>query len=177
MTNASADPRRTKRIRLACLATASILLPSALPGWSAERDTPAGRWLTQDREAVIAIEPCGNALCGRIVGVTLDHPDDPFPVDNEGHSQCGLTIIRGGVPDGEQANGEQANGEQANGEQVWAIRITDPRDGKVYRARMWLDEQRRLHVRGYIGVPLLGRTQVWTPFRAAIGENCRLPAR
>ncbi len=144
----------------------SLLLP-ALPVRAAERDTPVGRWLTQDKEAVIAIEPCGTALCGRVVGVTLDHPDDPFPLDNEGHSQCGLTIIRGGVPDGEQANGEQ----------VWAIRITDPRDGKVYRARMWLDEQRRLHVRGYIGVPLLGRTQIWTPFRAFIGENCRLPAR
>ena len=149
-------------MRLACLAAASILLPSALPGWAAERDTPVGRWLTQDKEAVIAIEPCGDALCGRIVGVTLDHPDDPLPLDNEGHSQCGLTIIRGGVPDGEQ---------------VWAIRITDPRDGKVYRARMWLDEQHRLHVRGYIGIPLLGRTDIWTPFRAAIGGNCRLPAR
>ena len=155
-----------KRMRLACLAMASILLPSALPGWAAERDTPVGRWLTQDKEAVIAVEPCGSALCGRIVGVTLDHPDDPLPTDNEGRSQCGLTIIRGGVPDGEQANGAQ----------VWAIRITDPRDGKVYRARMWLDEQRRLNVRGYIGVPLLGRTEIWTPFHAAIGQNCRLPA-
>ena len=151
-------------MRLACLAATLSLL---LPGWAAGQDTPTGRWLTQDKEAVIAIEPCGSALCGRIVGVTLDHPDDALPLDNEGHSQCGLTIIRGGMPDGEQANGEQ----------IWAIRITDPRDGKAYRARMWLDEQRRLHVRGYIGVPLLGRTQVWTPFHAAIGESCRLPAR
>ena len=148
-------------MRLAGLAMAlSVLLPP-LPGWAAERNTPVGRWLTQDKEAVIAIEPCGNALCGRIVGVTLDHPDDALPLDNEGRSQCGLTIIRGGVPDGER---------------TWTIRITDPRDGKIYRARMWLDEQRSLHVRGYIGIPLLGRTQVWTPFEAAIGENCRLPA-
>ncbi len=150
-----------KPIRLACLAAAFTLLPAALPGWAAEQDTPVGRWLTQDKEAVIAIEPCGGALCGRIVGVTLDHPGDPFPTDNEGRSQCGLTIIRDGVPDGEES---------------WAIRITDPRDGKVYRARMRLDEQRRLRVRGYIGVPLLGRTQTWTPFHAAIGENCRLPS-
>jgi len=162
LSDAGVTIQHKKRMRLACLAMALTLAPSALPGWAAERDTPVGRWLTQDKEAVIAIEPCGNALCGRIVGITLDHPGDALPLDNEGHSQCGLTIIRGGVPDGEQ---------------VWAIRITDPRDGKVYRARMWLDEQHRLRVRGYIGIPLLGRTDTWTPFRAAIGENCRLPAR
>ena len=148
-------------MRVAGVAAALSLLLATPPGRAAERDGPLGRWLTQDKEAVIAIEPCGGMLCGRIVGVTLDHPGDPFPTDNEGHSQCGLTIIRGGVPDGEQG---------------WAIRITDPRDGKVYRARMRLDEQHSLHVRGFIGVPLLGRTQIWTPFHAAIGENCRLPA-
>lgn len=139
-----------------------LLLSLALPGAAAERNAPVGRWLTQDKEAVIAIEPCGNALCGRIVGVPLDHPDDPFPTDNEGRSQCGLTIIRGGV---------------LAGDQEWAIQITDPRNGKIYSARIWLGEQRRLHVRGYIGIPLLGRTEVWTPFRAAIGEDCRLPPR
>ncbi len=147
-------------MRLACLVALVLLLP-ALPGRAAEQNTPVGRWLTQDKTAVIAVEPCGSKLCGRIVGISFDHPDDPVPTDNEGHSQCGLTIIRGGVPDGEQG---------------WDIRITDPRNGKVYRASMRLDEQRRLRVRGYIGVPLLGHTEVWTPFHAAIGENCRMPA-
>ena len=157
---ACGTPQRLKHMHLACLA-ALFLLPFALRGWAAEQDTPVGRWLTQNKGAVIAIEPCGTMLCGRIVGISLDHPDNPLPTDNEGHSQCGLTIIRDGVPDGEQG---------------WDIRITDPRNGKVYRAIMRLDEQRRLRVRGYIGVPLLGHTEVWTPFHAAIGENCRLPA-
>lgn len=146
-------------MRLAWLA--AFLLPFVLPGRAAGQDGPVGRWLTQNKGAVIAIEPCGGMLCGRIVGISLDHPDDPLPTDNEGHSQCGLTIIRGGVPDGEQG---------------WDIQITDPRNGKVYRARMRLDEQRRLRVRGYIGVPLLGHTEVWTPFHAAIGARCRMPA-
>lgn len=157
---ARGTPQRLKRMRLACLVALVLLLP-ALPGRAAEQDTLVGRWLTQDKTAVIAVEPCGSMLCGRIVGISFDHPDDPVPTDNEGHSQCGLIIIRGGVPDGEQG---------------WNIRITDPRNGKVYRASMRLDEQRRLRVRGYVGVPLLGHTEVWTPFRAAIGENCRMPA-
>ncbi len=136
---------------------ALLIVPS---GWAAGPDTPVGRWLTQDKEAVIAIEPCSTGLCGRIVGVTLDHPTDPFPTDHEGHTQCGLTIIRNAVPDGGLD---------------WKARITDPRDGKIYQARLRLDEQHRLRVRGYIGIPLLGRTEVWTPFRADIGDNCRLP--
>ena len=153
-------------MRLACLALVLGVLVLALPGWAplgwaTGRDTPIGRWLTQDKEAVIAIEPCSSGLCGRIVGVTLDHPDDPLPTDHDGHSQCGLTIIRSAVPDGDQG---------------WKARITDPRDGKIYQARMRIDEQHRLRVRGYVGIPLIGRTEFWTPFLADIGADCRLPA-
>ena len=134
----------------------------APPGWAARQATPVGRWLTQNKEAVIAIEPCSGGLCGRIIGVTLDHPDDPFPTDNEGRSQCGLTIIRGAaVPDGELN---------------WNVRITDPRNGKIYQARLRLDEEHRLRVRGYIGIPLLGRTEVWTPFAGELGRDCRMQA-
>ena len=113
------------------------------------------------RDAVIAIEACGDALCGRIVGIPLDGPQDPIPTDHQGRSQCGLGIIQGAVP------GEDG---------TWSARIVDPRDGSVYRARMRLDAEHRLHLRGYIGIPLLGRTQVWTPFERPIPESCRLPA-
>ena len=41
--------------------------------------------------------------------------------------------------------------------------ILDPNNGKVYTAKMKLvDNGAKLDVRGYIGVPLLGRTQTWT---------------
>ena len=131
----------------------------ALSGPAAAQGTPAGRWLTQGKDAVIAIEPCGAALCGRIVGVTLDNPSDPVPVDHQGRSQCGLTIIHA-VRDGDAG---------------WTARIVDPRNGNDYRARMQLDGQRHLRVRGYIGVPLFGRTEIWSPFRGSIPDDCRLP--
>lgn len=143
-----------------CLMLLAPGLQAARAAAAGERGAPVGRWLTQDRDAVIDIEPCGASLCGRIVGLRLDDPTDPIPTDHAGRSQCGLTIIRDAVPDG----GSE-----------WKAEIIDPRDGNVYHARMQLDAQRRLRVRGYIVVPLFGRTQVWTPFARPIPESCRLP--
>jgi len=41
--------------------------------------------------------------------------------------------------------------------------ILDPKDGKIYKSRMKLvDGGGKLDVRGYIGMPMLGRTQTWT---------------
>ncbi|HET9885438.1 MAG TPA: DUF2147 domain-containing protein [Candidatus Binatia bacterium] len=38
----------------------------------------------------------------------------------------------------------------------------DPENGKIYRAKMKLEDSgNALHVRGFIGISLLGRTQIW----------------
>lgn len=52
-------------------------------------------------------------------------------------------------------------GLKQKGENNWGDgHILDPKSGKIYRAKMLL-KGHKLYVRGYIGVSVLGRTQVW----------------
>lgn len=40
-------------------------------------------------------------------------------------------------------------------------RVLDPEDGKDYKCKIHLEDDDTLKLRGYIGIPALGRTQTW----------------
>lgn len=117
---------------------------------------PLGAWTTQNGDAVIAIGWCGTSLCGRIVGIRRA-PGAEIPTDIHGRSQCGRTIITDVTP---------------SQDSPWSARITDPRDGTQYQAEFWVDERDRLHLRGFIGIPLLGRTEIWRRFTGRLAPEC-----
>ncbi len=58
----------------------------------------------------------------------------------------GLTFIKGLIKDGSEYNGGK---------------VLDPKNGKLYKCYITLDEKDKLKVRGYIGISLFGRTQYW----------------
>jgi uncharacterized protein (DUF2147 family) len=132
---------------------------ASMPAAAAQATPPVGQWLTEDRSGVIAISPCGGALCGRIVGMAEWPTDGTVPVDVHGRPECGLTIIS----DAKLSSAGR-----------WDSRITDPDTGRIYNAQLWVDQAGRLHLHGYIGLPLFGMTQVWTPYPAPVPPNCRL---
>jgi uncharacterized protein (DUF2147 family) len=143
---------------LACCVTALTLWLGMSSASAAPATSPAGTWLTADTHGVIAITQCGDALCGRIVGIDRE-PREPMPTDVDGHSQCGLTIITGEMPaeDG-----------------TWLGQIIDPRNGSTYQAKLWVDEDGDLHLRGFIGIPLLGSTQIWRRYTGKLTAACGL---
>ena len=121
--------------------------------------SPEGVWLTQDHDGIVGVEPCDGKLCARIDGFMLDHADDRTPVDYRGVSQCHLPLIT----DAEQV--------EAN---LWKGHIINPRNGSVYHVELHVDNDGNLALRGYIGVPLLGQTQIWTRYDGKVPEDCRL---
>ena len=147
-------------IRRWTLAVAFVVF--TFPAW-AKAASPVGQWLIEDGTGVIDIAACGTGLCGRIVGMNSVTADGSAPKDYRGRSECGLEIMHEMLPG---AGGE------------WTGDITNPENGNVYGARLTLDEQGRLHLRGFLRVPLLGAalgsTQVWTGYAGKVTADCRM---
>jgi uncharacterized protein (DUF2147 family) len=138
-----------------------VLLCGALEAASvraANLDSVLGNWSTEDGHGVIAIEQCGDSLCGRIVGI-VRAPGEPIPKGVNGISQCGLTVI---------------TKEKPMGDGSWLGEVTDPRTGTMYRAKLWVDDMGNLRLRGFLGSPLLGQTQTWNHFTGRLTDACRL---
>jgi uncharacterized protein (DUF2147 family) len=158
--------RRLKSLGLFCgvavLASVAIGSPaSAAPTASPVQSTdaiPLGDWSTANGHGVIQIARCGEALCGRIVGIDRK-PTEPMPTDVHGRSQCGLTII---------------TNERPETDGVWLGEIADPRNGDVYHAKLWLGADGNLRLRGFIGIPVLGSTQTWHRFTGRLTADCGL---
>lgn len=126
--------------------------------------TPVGNWVTASQDAVIQIRPCGDHLCGAIQGMVLS-PTDKTPTDWVGQSQCGLVILKTSATARPEADGTRA----------WYGHITNPRNGSRYHIRLTLDAQGHLLLRGYVGLPLFGRTQSWHSYQGKLGtQDCRL---
>ena len=120
--------------------------------------SPLGLWLTNNGSGVIEIGWCGRDLCGWIVGIKRA-PGERIPKDSQGRSQCGLAIV---------------TGERPTDDGDWLGRVTDPRDGKEYQAEIRVDDQDRLHLRGFIGIPLLGHTEIWHRFSGHLLPGCQM---
>ena len=132
---------------------ALALIAASQPGSS-----PEGRWLTEKKNGIIEIFRCsgGEMLCGRLLWFRID-PGDPNPqgldLQNPDPKQrnrrlCGLVFMTGFKPT------ESNNWEDGT--------VYDPDSGHTYNGTMRLQPDGALRLRGYIGISLIGRSEVWT---------------
>ncbi len=126
---------------------------SASYALAAEAPDPAGLWLTENKRAVVKIDHCGANLCGNIAWIIKDgmQTDSKNPdASKRGNPMCGLPILWG----------FQQNPKNAK---VWESgKIYKADEGDTYNATISVIAPDRLYLRGYVGIPLLGKTQYWT---------------
>ena len=120
--------------------------------------SPAGRWKTvddnngKDRSFVVITEVDGE-LQGTIEKLIVEPGEDPSP-------KC------------DKCEGARKDKPVVGMKFLWGLkkqkdrwgggRILDPENGKIYKS--WVrvvDGGRKLEVRGFVGISVLGRTQVW----------------
>lgn len=146
----------------ALLATALTVLAVPLTSQAqtpaATQDGPTGLWRNIDdktgkSKALIRITEVNGELEGKIEKIFREPSEDQNPkcVKCEGANKdkpiIGLTIMTGLKKDDDEYSGGK---------------ILDPDNGVLYSCKLKLIEQnKKLKVRGFVGLPLLGRSQIW----------------
>ncbi|MBC7963583.1 MAG: DUF2147 domain-containing protein [Steroidobacteraceae bacterium] len=140
---------------------ASILLSAATVLAAGSGDI-LGIWKTELDEAQVEVYRCGEKICGKIVRLK-----NPLYTDSS-DGQVGTPIIDRKNPDPALRKrpliGLQImHGFSQQGDNLWVNGTCyDPKSGKSYRGKIHLAAPGRLELRGFIGIPLFGRTAVWT---------------
>ena len=135
----------------------ALTLLAAGSAWA--QTTPVGLWKTIDdktktERALVRISESGGVLSGRLEKLLAadakpDAKCDKCEDDRKDKPIVGMEIVRGV--------------KKAEAENTWdGGTILDSSEGKVYKVRLQpTDGGKKLDVRGYVGMPMLGRTQTW----------------
>ncbi|MGV0922384.1 MULTISPECIES: DUF2147 domain-containing protein [Empedobacter] len=117
--------------------------------------SPIGIWKTIDDEtkqakSYVEIFEKDGKLYGKVTKILTKGKEDAKCTDCSGALKnkpiLGMQILSGLKKDGKEWNGGK---------------ILDPNSGKEYKAKMSLNGNDKLDVRGFIGISLVGRTQTW----------------
>jgi uncharacterized protein (DUF2147 family) len=143
---------------LSFLVVSGYLLVVA-PAWSQqtplEGDRIIGVWLTADDKAHVAIYKTGDRYSGKIVWLKEPEKNGKPAVDDQNPDES--------LRDRPILNMEIVYGFVYDGEGVWVDgRVYDPEGGDEYRGKLELVDENTMELRGYVLIPLFGRTETWT---------------
>lgn len=109
-----------------------------------------GRWLTEDKSGVIEITKVGELFQGQVVGgekqgdgLDAKNPDPSLRT----RELMGMVILK---------NLKKDDDEFVGGE------VYDPNSGNTYKAKARIMDDGRLKLKGFVGISLFGRNEIWT---------------
>jgi uncharacterized protein (DUF2147 family) len=131
------------------LVTMLVFLVASVTGASASASTVMGDWMSPNR-SVVHIYPCGEAVCLKISKLSSTAPNkvDAKNPKSELRNRplCGLNI--------------STDFQQTDTAHLDKGHLYDPESGRTYSGTIVADGD-QLNLRGYIGISLLGRTEIW----------------
>lgn len=149
-------------LKFAQKAPPGILLLFTLAAHGGERVPIAdllGPWLTEKEGAVINIYECGEGareLCGRIAWLKKPYTD-------EGELKRDRENPDSSLRDRPICGTEVLTGLKRTDKDTWAFGdVYNPKDGNEYSAYLDVNRDGTLHIRGFIGIPLIGKSETWT---------------
>ena len=143
---------------LANAALFALATALAVPLAWADDVSPVGLWKSIDDtsgkpSALIRITEANGELQGKIEKLFRTEGEDQNPKctlckdARKDQPIIGMTIVSGLKKDGDEYTGGE---------------ILDPKNGKIYKSKLSVHEGgKKVEVRGYVGVPMFGRSQVW----------------
>ena len=141
------------RIRILLLIALGLISTLA-----AAAENPVGLWRTIDdksgkEKSLVRIFESNGQLQITVEKLFREPGEEPNPLcdkcpgEKKNKPVIGMQIGSGLKKDGDVWSGGE---------------ILDPQNGKTYKCKVWLEDKgKKLNVRGFIGVSVLGRTQVW----------------
>ena len=148
------------------LLLATIVLCATVSTASAQQGTVMGTWLSESGVAQIKIGPCPDAASGPICGfvVNLINPRGPD----------GAAVAPEAATDYRNENPALRTRKVTGMPLIWGFKqaaqpntfedgkIYNGEDGKTYSANISLQPDGKLRLRGFVGTPMFGKTQLWT---------------
>jgi uncharacterized protein (DUF2147 family) len=149
-------------IKSIILLIASVLSVAALC-LAANGDDILGVWNDAEKDAKIEIFKCENKYCGKIVSAK----EPNYPAGSK-EGTPGSPRLDHNNPDSAKRSRPIIGLQIMNdftfaGDGAWKDgTVYDPKNGKAYRGKMTLVSPNKLVMRGFVGIPLFGRSTEWT---------------
>ena len=135
-----------------------VLLLFIIPGIKAfaqKTDAILGTWANKSGEDHILIYKKGNKYFGKLDWIKYPNDETGKPKTDKNNpdeklrsrQDLGLELLKDFVYEGDNLYGDGT--------------IYDPKNGKTYSCKMTLEGD-KLNIRGYIGISLFGRTEIFT---------------